>query len=121
MHAFDYAVIRVVPRVEREEFLNVGVVVFCADHDHLEARYVIDETRLRALDAAIDFDLVRTHLDAFARAAAGEGPIGALPIRERGHGLVAPRSTILQTSAAHVGLCDEPHPAIEALLARYVR
>lgn len=121
MPAFDYAVIRLVPRVEREEFVNVGVVLFCADREWLSPRFALDESRVRALHAAVDLELVGEHLDAFARAAAGEGPIGSLPLRERWSWLVAPRSTILQTSAPHAGLCDEPERALEALLDRYVR
>lgn len=121
MPAFDYAIVRLVPRVEREEFLNVGVVVFCPAHESLVSRFEIDEARIRGFAPSIDLDLVRTHLDAFARAAGGEGPIGALPLRERWHWLVAPKSTILQTSAAHVGIADDPAAVLEDLLVRYVR
>lgn len=122
--SFDYAIVRIVPRVEREEFLNVGVIVFCADHDFLKAVIEVDEARLRALSPGVDLELVRDHLDAFARTCAGgpgSGPIGELPLRERWSWLVAPRSTVLQTSAPHVGLCQTPEGALERLLDQYVR
>ena len=119
--AFDYAVIRVVPRVEREEFLNVGVAIFCPDRESLAARFELIGSRLEAFAPSLDVDLVREHLDAFVRACAGEGPLGELPIRERWHWLVAPRSTIIQTSAAHAGLCEMPTRTMDSLLDRYVR
>jgi len=122
--SFDYAVVRIVPRVEREEFLNVGVIVFCAEHDFLEAVIELDELRLRALSPSVDLETVRDHLAAFTRTSAGgpgSGPIGALPLRERWSWLVAPRSTILQTSAPHVGLCQSPASALDRLLDQYVR
>lgn len=122
--SFDYAIVRVVPRVEREEFVNVGVVLFCPDHDFLAARIELDESRLLALFPDTDVELVRQHLEAFRRVSEGgpgTGPIGALPLRERWHWLVAPRSTIIQTSAPHGGLCDAPEKAMERLIERDVR
>jgi hypothetical protein len=122
--AFDYAIVRVVPLVEREEFVNVGVVLFCPDRHVLGAKIELDEQRLRALFPAVDVELVREHLDAFQRVCEGgpqAGPIGALPLRERWHWLVAPRSTILQTSAPHSGICESPESAMERLLERNVR
>jgi hypothetical protein len=122
--AFDYAIVRVVPRVEREEFINAGVIVYCYAQDVLEARIELDENRLLALAPDVDLDVVRGHLAAIPRVCAGgpeAGPIGALSQRERWHWLTAPRSTILQTSAAHAGLCEEPVAALEGLLDRVVR
>jgi hypothetical protein len=122
--AFDYAIVRVVPRVEREEFINVGVIVYCYAQDVLAAHVELDEDRLRALAPDVDLDMVRCHLEAIPRVCAGgpaAGPIGELSQRERWHWLTAPRSTMLQTSAAHVGLCEEPVAAMERLFDRVVR
>src|ERR1700761_7529309 len=105
--SFDYAVLRLVPRVEREEFLNVGVVVFCRERRILDARTHLDELRLRTLWPTLDLETVREHLRAVERIAAGDpeaGPIARLPIHERFHWLVAPRSTILQTSPVRTGI-----------------
>src|SRR5690242_13429355 len=108
--SYDYAVIRVVPRVERQEFLNAGVLLWCQDQDVLQARIELDETRLRALDATVDLDTVRRHLASISIICAGgseAGPIGKLPKRERFDWLVAPRSTVIQTSAVHSGRCAD--------------
>ncbi len=122
--SFDYAVVRVVPRVEREEFLNAGVILFCLSRGFLGAHVELDERRLLALAPALDLALVRSHLEAIPRICAGgpdAGPIGQLPQRERWHWLVAPRSTILQTSSVHAGLCEEPAAALEQLMQSMVR
>ena len=122
--SFDYAVIRVVPRVEREEFINVGAVLFCPDQDYLCARIELDEGRLRCLFPGADIALIQEHLDAFRRTCAGGdagGPIGLLPPRERWHWLVAPKNTIIQTSAPHSGLCADPEQALERILDANVR
>jgi Protein of unknown function (DUF3037) len=122
--SFDYAVLRVVPRVDRDEFVNAGVVLFCLERDFLEARVELDPGRVRALDPAADLALVAEHLAAVPRIAAGgegSGPIGALSRRERFHWLVAPRSTVLQVSPVHSGLCDDPGRALEHLMDRMVR
>jgi hypothetical protein len=122
--SFDYAIVRIVPRVEREEFVNAGVIVFCPEHDFLKTVIELDETRLRALSPDVDVETVRDHLEAFRRTCEdgpGSGPIGVLPIRERWSWLVAPRSTILQTSAPHVGLCAAPQAALDRLLDLHVR
>ena len=124
MHAYDYALIRVVPRVERGEFVNVGVVLSCNGGRFLEARIELDEARLRSLDAGVDIDAVRGHLAAFAAICAGgddSGPIGKLPARERFHWLVAPRSTMIQTSPVHSGRCAEHAQMLERLLDTMVR
>ncbi|MDE1178652.1 MAG: DUF3037 domain-containing protein [Edaphobacter sp.] len=120
--SFDYAVVRVVPRVERGEFINAGVIVFCLEHKFLEARVIVDEPRLKALWPAIDLALVRRHLEAIPRVAAGDpaaGPIARLSQRERFHWLVSPRSTIIQVSPVHTGLCEgAPHDVIDGLSQR---
>ena len=123
-YPYDYAVIRVVPKVERGEFLNVGVIVFCSAADFLEARIELDEKRLRAVDATLDMETLRAHLASIsAVCTAGEraGPIGQLPQQERFHWLVAPRSTIIQTSPVHTGLCQNPAVVVEDLLDMLVR
>ncbi|GGG67980.1 hypothetical protein GCM10011585_07400 [Edaphobacter dinghuensis] len=107
--SFDYAVVRVVPRVERGEFINAGVIVFCLEHRFLEARVQVDEARLKALWPEIDIELVRKHLEAIPKICAGDvsaGPIARLSQRERFHWLVSPRSTIIQVSPVHTGLCE---------------
>jgi hypothetical protein len=121
---YDYAIVRVVPKVERAEFVNVGVIVSCPAKAYLGARIELDEARLRAVDATIDLEAVRAHLAAIPLICAGgeqSGPIGKLSQRERFHWLVAPRSTIIQTSPAHTGTCREPEAALERLLERMVR
>ena len=121
---YDYAVIRVVPRVEREEFVNVGVIVSCPQRDFLECRIEVDEARLLALFPSIDIELVRKHLaaiPAICRGGEDAGPIGKLPARERFRWLIAPRSTIIQSSPAHTGRCDDPPKLLEHLVATMVR
>lgn len=120
--SFDYAIVRVVPRVERGEFINAGIIIFCLEHRFLEARVVVDEPRLKALWPQIDVELIRRHLQAIPRVAAGDpaaGPIAKLSQRERFHWLVSPRSTIIQVSPVHTGLCDDsPASAIDRLARR---
>jgi hypothetical protein len=121
---YDYAVIRVVPRVEREEFINVGVLVSCPGASLLVAGIELDEARLRALDPGADIDAVRLHLQAIERICRGgrdAGPIGQLPVRARFHWLTAKRSSIIQMSPVHTGRCLEPGQIVEHLLARMVR
>ncbi len=122
--SFDYAVIRVVPRVEREEFVNAGVILFCLERDFLAARVELDRARVRALAPEADLDTLEAHLQAIPRIAAGgegSGPIGRLSARERFHWLVAPRSTMIQVSPVHAGLCEEPARALDHLFERMVR
>jgi hypothetical protein len=122
--AFDYALVRVVPCVERGEFLNVGAILFARTRRFLDARIELDEARLRALWPAVDMDDVRAHLEVIPRVCRGgpeAGPIGELPLPERFHWLVAPRSTIIQTSAVHAGLCDDPARELDRLIERMVR
>jgi len=121
LSSFDYAVLRVVPRVDREEFVNAGVIVFCLDQDFLRARVHVDEPRLQALWPELDIDLARRHLEAFPKICAGDpaaGPIARLTRRERFHWLVAPRSTIIQVSPVHCGLCETPEQSLEQLFGR---
>jgi hypothetical protein len=122
--SFDYAVIRVVPRVEREEFVNAGVIVFCIERDFLDARTALDAARVRALFPGADLALIDEHLAAIPKICAGgngSGPIGRLSQRERWHWLVAPRSTVIQVSPVHSGLCDDPGAELERLMKTLVR
>ena len=122
--SYDYAIVRVVPHVEREEFVNAGVIVACLAKDFLEARIDLDEARLLAIDPDVDIALVRRHLasiPAICKGGTDAGPIGALTQRERFDWLVAPRSTIIQTSAVHTGRCSDPMQLLEALLGSTVR
>jgi hypothetical protein len=121
---YDYAVIRVVPRVEREEFVNAGVIVSCFARGFLDCRIALDESRLKTLDPSVDLELVRRHLatiPAICRGGDDAGPIGKLPPKERFRWLTAPRSTIIQTSAAHTGRCDDPAGLLDHLLETMVR
>jgi hypothetical protein len=123
-YPYDYAVFRVVPRVEREEFVNVGVIVSCPAKNFLEARVEVDELRLKALDPSLDIESIRTHLATIPAICAGgdeAGPIGQLSQRERFHWLVAPRSTTIQSSAVHTGYCKDPAEVLEHLLNTMVR
>ncbi|HEX7996923.1 MAG TPA: DUF3037 domain-containing protein [Pyrinomonadaceae bacterium] len=120
---FDYAVIRVVPRVEREEFINAGIILSCTAQNFLKAGIALDEQRLAALDSSLDPAIVRKHLDAIymiCEGGAKAGPIGLLPPRSRFHWLVAPRSTIIQTSPVHTGLCDDGDAMLAHLLKTMV-
>ena len=120
---YDYAVIRVVPKVDREEFINAGVIVSCPDLSFLEARIKLNESRIVALDPTVDLDLVRNHLatiPTICRGGVGAGTIGQLPQRQRFHWLVAPRSTVIQTSPVHTGRCHDPAAALEHLVAAMV-
>jgi hypothetical protein len=123
LSSFDYAIIRVVPRVEREEFLNAGVLLFCLERDFLAARIEVNGPRLLALWPETDLQLVRQHLEAFPRICAGRpegGPIARLSLRERFHWLAAPRSTIIQVSPVHAGLCESPERALDGLFRQMV-
>jgi hypothetical protein len=121
--SYDYAVIRVVPRVERGERINAGVIVSCPTQGFLAAAIALDAARLRALDPAIDLADVEAALAVIPWIAAGDprgGPVSQLPRGERFHWLVAPRSAMIQTSPVHTGIDDDPRAALEKLLARYV-
>jgi len=121
---YSYALVRLVPRVERGEFLNVGVVVFSRELDFLGARLEVDQERLRSLSPDVDAALVERHLQVFQAICDGAeagGPIAALPKPERFHWLVAPRSTMIQTSPVHVGRSLDAERALEDLLNEFVR
>ncbi|MEO8938377.1 MAG: DUF3037 domain-containing protein [Burkholderiaceae bacterium] len=121
---YDYAIVRVVPRVERGEFVNVGVIVCCARQDYLDAGIELDDARLRAIDPTVDVDALAANLATIPLICAGgpaAGPLGRLSVRERFDWLVAPRSTVIQTAAVHIGRCDRLEGAIEHLLDRMVR
>lgn len=122
--AFDYAVVRVVPRVEREEFINVGVIVCCRTRRFLQARIALDSRRLGMLAPGSDVAAIAAHLAVIPRVCAGgvaAGPIGALGLMERFHWLVAPRSTSIQVSPPHAGLCRDPAAALDHLMDTMVR
>jgi hypothetical protein len=127
MHAaevYDYALVRVVPRVEREEFINVGVIVSCQRTGYLQAAIALDEARLLAIDPYVDLETVQRHLGAIEAICAGRpegGPIALLPYRARFHWLTAKRSSIIQTSSVHTGLCVDAGGALERILDRMVR
>ena len=120
---YDYAIVRVVPRVEREEFVNVGVILSCQRTGHLQAAMALDVQRLLALDPAVDLDAVQRHLGAIVaicEGAAHGGPIAQLPMRARYHWLTAKRSSIIQTSPSHMGLCMQPGEALARIMQRMV-
>jgi hypothetical protein len=121
---YDYAVIRVVPRVERGESINVGVILSCPEISFLEARIELDAPRLLALDDSLDIDAIRTSLATIpliCRGGPGAGSIGALPQRNRFHWLVSPRSTVIQPSAVHTGRTADPAAALDRLIDTMVR
>jgi hypothetical protein len=121
--AFEYALIRVVPRVERGECLNVGVVLLCRQRRFLHARLRLNCELLRALAPDLDVAAVAEQLDLIPLVCAGgrgSGPIGELPLYERFRWLTAPRSTVIQPSPVHVGMCDEPEQALERVFRQMV-
>jgi hypothetical protein len=123
-YTYDYAIVRIVPRVERDERINVGVILSCVDVEFLEARIELDVARVLALDPALDLDAIQAGLATIPAVCAGgpgAGPIGALPQRGRFRWLVSPRSTVIQTSAVHTGRTSDPAAAIERLLDTMVR
>ena len=122
-NAFQYAIVRVLPRVERGESLNVGVVLLCRQKGFLGARIALDEKRLAGFAPDLDPATIRPHLDAIERIAAGDpmaGPIAKLGQAERFHWLVSPSSTIIQPSEVHAGLCDDPAAELDHLIATLV-
>lgn len=123
-HPFQYAIVRVMPRVERGECLNAGVILLCRPRKYLAAKVWLDRERLRALAPDVDPTTIETHLAVIARIARGDsdaGPIAALVQGERFHWLVAPSSTVIQPSEVHTGLCDDPAVELEHLFERLVR
>ncbi len=121
---YDYAVIRVVPRVDREEFVNAGVILACQEAGFLDARIELDAARVLALDPSADLAMIAEHLAAIPAICAGgkrAGALGALSRRERFDWLTAPRSALIQTSPVHTGRCSDPAGALEALMQTMVR
>jgi Protein of unknown function (DUF3037) len=121
---YSYATVRVVPRVERGEFLNVGIVLFSRELDFLGSQFDLDHARLRSLAPWLDLATVERHLQTFRAVCDGlpeGGAIAALPRPERFHWLVAPRSTMIQTSPVHVGRGDDPERALDVLMTEFVR
>ncbi|CAM4381537.1 Protein of unknown function [Pedobacter westerhofensis] len=123
LHLFEYAVIRVVPRVERDEFINVGVILFCARKKYLTATYTLDENRLKAFSPGLDVEEIRGHLDSLMQICTGaknSGPIGQLDAPSRFRWLTAMRSTVIQTSRVHPGFCKDPESKLQFLLQEQV-
>ena len=124
MHLFEYAVLRVVPRVEREEFLNVGIIVYCRSLCFLQTRFEVPEARLHAFAPQLDQEEITARLRAFERICQGRatgGTIGQLAIAERFRWLTATRSTVVQTSPVHPGLCADAGETLARLHAQLVQ
>lgn len=122
-NSFDYAVIRIVPSVEREEFFNAGVILFCPEQKFLSARIELDAEKLRAFAPELDACEVRQRLEAIEKICAGDesaGTIARLAQRARFHWLISPRSTLVQISPAHSGICDQPQPVLDRLFREQV-
>lgn len=122
-HLFEYAVVRIVPRVEREEFINVGVILYCKKPPFLKMLYAVDEQRLLSLYPKIDLADVQCHLKAFKEISEGKvntSPIAGLDLASRFRWLTAKRSTVVQCSAVHPGLCSEPEATIQHLFEQLV-
>jgi len=121
---YDYAVIRVVPKVDREEFINAGVILCCSNKEFLQALIELDEARLRIFAPGIDIELVKSHLKAIEAICSGSpeaGKIGQLSQRERFHWLTSPKSTIIQTSPVHSGYCNDPAEELKDLVNKMVK
>jgi hypothetical protein len=122
-YLFEYAIIRIVPRVEREEFLNVGIVLYCKERKFLKTKYGINKQRLNAICAEVDCKEVEEHLQSFEKISAGEkagGQIAVLDMPSRFRWLTATRSTIIQTSKVHPGFCEDPNQTMEKLYMQFV-
>jgi len=122
-YLFEYAIIRIVPRVEREEFLNVGIVLYCKERKFLKTKYGINKQRLNAICAEVDCKEVEEHLESFEKISAGEkagGQIAVLDMPSRFRWLTATRSTIIQTSKVHPGFCEDPNQTMEKLYMQFV-
>jgi len=123
-YIYDYAVIRVVPKVEREEFINAGIILFCPEKEFLEARFDLDEQKLSALAPGSDLALIKTHLSVIpviCRGGYEAGDLSKLSQRERFHWLTSPRSTIIQTSPVHNGYCSNPEEELNHLVKVMVK
>ena len=120
---YEYAILRLVPRVEREEFMNIGVVLFCKARKYLKVKYALDDQRILSFSASISVDEVQCYLQAFDNICQGTkqgGPIAQLPIPERFRWLTATRSTVIQASKVHPGMCDDPGATLEHLFSMMV-
>jgi hypothetical protein len=121
---YDYAVIRVVPKVEREEFINTGIILSCEEKEFLDAKIDINEKKLKALDPDFDIETARTHLDAIYAICIGgkeSGKIGELSQRQRFHWLTSPKSTIIQISPVHSGYCSDPAETLKHLFKKIIQ
>jgi Protein of unknown function (DUF3037) len=121
---YDYAVIRIVPKVDREEFINVGVIVSCEEKNFLKSRIELDEQRIKIFAPKFDIETAKTHLNTIPAICAGgldAGQIGKLSLIKRFHWLTSPRSTIIQTSPVHSGYCNDPDKALDHLFETMVR
>ncbi len=121
---YDYAVIRIVPKVDREEFINAGIILSCDEKEFLDAKIEIDEKRLKAIAPDFDIETARAHLDAiYAICKGGKeiGTIGELSQRQRFHWLTSPKSTIIQTSSVHSGYCKDPEKVLNHLFEKMVK
>jgi hypothetical protein len=122
-HLFEYAIIRVVPRVEREEFLNVGVILFCAKKKFLKCKLHVDAEKLAAMCKALDIQELNKNLNAIETICVGgkhSGPIGQLDLASKFRWLTATRSTVVQSSKVHPGFCDDPELMLERLKEQFV-
>lgn len=122
-YLYEYAVVRIVPRVEREEFLNVGVILYCPKKGFLKVRYQLDEARLKAFSCNLEVSELKEYLQTLERICIGGkngGPIGVLPIASRFRWLTATRSTIIQTSKIHPGFCIDPEETLNRLYNQLV-
>jgi len=122
-YTYDYAILRVVPRVDRGEAVNVGVLLLCPEREFLEARIALDESRLLAIDPTVDLPTVKDTLNAIVALCRGggeTGPLGAMPQRNRFHFVVGPRSTIVQPSPTHTGRTADPAATLDALMLKLV-
>jgi hypothetical protein len=122
-HLFEYAVIRIVPCVEKEEFINAGIILYCASKKFLDVVYHIHSSKLKAIAAELDMDEIEKRLNAFVQIAKGEklgGSIAALPLASRFRWLAATKSTVVQTSPVHPGLCIDPHETMMQLFEKIV-
>ncbi|SFS90061.1 DUF3037 domain-containing protein [Sphingobacterium wenxiniae] len=120
---YEYAVVRVVPRVEREEFVNVGVALYCKKKKYAQVKIYVDEAKCRALYPEIDLELIKKHLDSFQYICVGDkrgGKLAALELPERFRWLTAKRSTLIQCSVTHPGLCVEPEETLQELFDKLV-
>lgn len=122
-HLYEYAVIRIVPRVEREEFINTGIIIFCKRLKFIKMLYIIDEDKLNTLSPGLDIEQVRLNLESFKKIAAGDkngGPIAQLEVPERFRWLTAVRSSVIQTSRPHPGFSYNPEETVKSLLEEFV-